>query len=252
MHRLVSNILGRPQVPVTLTSADWAKFLGSTASSPPMMHPGSRIRANDLVLGEAEFILAYGVASLAIGDAVRIGGNFATTRTVAGVRGRIGISMAANTDTAALSWFCVEGQVPATVAAATAINTPLNMTATAGALDDAVVAGDGLSGAVSATAQSATVTTKVCNTVNGSVYLPVPDIEGLFVGLAVSGTGIAASTTISAIGYGGLMLGAQGPQPGFIQLNNAMTATGQVTITFATVATQIIAMLAEPFANGAL
>lgn len=254
MYRINSNILGQPQIPVALTSADWLKFLGRDGQSgtPPLPVPGSIVQAYDRVFGMAEFVLAYGVASLAIGDACRIGDAYATTRTVAGTRGRVGISMAANTDTAALSWFCIQGAVPCNVAAATAANAPLNMTATPGSLDDAVVAGDGLSGAASATAQSATVTTKTCNTVNGDTYLLVPDIEGLYVGQAVSGTGIAASTTISAIGYGGLMLGLQGPRAGYIQLNNAMNATGRNTITFAHPSTKITAMLAYPFANGAL
>lgn len=252
MYRITTNILGKPQTPVAITVADWVKFLGQAGSTAPLPYPGQIIRATDGIYGDAEFILAYGVASLAIGDAVRIGDAYATTRAIAGVRGRIGISMSANTSTTALSWFCIAGLVPATVAAATAINTPLNMTATAGALDDAVVAGDGLSGATAATAQGATVTTKLGNTLNASVQLYVPDLNGLYVGMVVTGTGIAASSTIAALGYGGLMLGAQGPQAGFVQLNNAMTATAQVTITFAHPTTGITAMLNYPHANGAL
>lgn len=248
------NVLGQPQVPVTLTAADWAKFLGrdGTTVPLPMMYPGMKVEAYDPVYGWAEFVLAYGVASLQIGDAVRIGAGYATTRTVASVRGMVGISMSANTDTAALSWFCVRGQVPARVAAATAANTPLFVTATAGSLDDAVVAGDNVVGATAATAQSATVRTSVLNTVNTSTELLVGDLGGLYVGMAVSGTGIAASSVISAIGYGGNMLGVQGPKAGIVQLNNAMTATGQATITFAHPATFITAMLQYPVCTGAV
>lgn len=248
-----TNIIGKPPVPVSVTVADWRKFLGQDGQSttPPLPFPGQRLIATDLVWGEAMFILAFGVASLAIGDAVRIGGGYATTRTVAGTRGMIGISLSANTDTAALSWFCIMGQVPATVAAATAINTPLNMTATAGALDDAVVAGDGLSGAVAATAQGATVTTKVVSTVNGSDIVQVPDLGGLYVGALLTCTGLAG-IAISNIGYGGLMLGYAGPQARTIQMASAATATGSSTGTFAHSSTRITAMLAHPFANGAL
>ncbi len=253
-YRTAQNVLGQPQASVTLTSADWAKFLGRDGTSVPvpMMYPGMKLEAYDPVYGWAEFICAYGVASLQIGDAVRIGGGYATTRTVASIRGVIGISMSANTDTSALSWFCVRGQAPARVAAATAINTPLFVTATAGSLDDAVVAGDNVVGATAATAQGATVKTATLQTTNGSTELYVGDISGLYVGMAVSGTGIAASTTITAIGAGGLMLGAQAPRAGFITLNNAQNATGAATITFAHPATFITAMLQYPVCTGAV
>lgn len=248
------NVLGQPQAPVALTSADWARFLGrdGTTVPIPMMYPGMKLEAYDPSYGAAEFVLAYGVAGLQIGDAVRIGGGYATTRTVASVRGTIGISMAANTDPTALSWFCVRGQVPARVAAATAINTPLFVTATAGSLDDAVVAGDNVVGATAATAQSATVRTAVLNTTNTQTDLLVGDLAGLYIGMAVSGTGIAASSVITAIGYGGNMLGVQGPKAGYITLNNAMNATGQATITFAHPATFITAMLQYPVCTGAV
>lgn len=251
-----SQTLGLPQAPVVLTSDDWNKFLGG-ASGPnfppvPFMYPGQKLEAYDPTFGWAEFVLAYGVAGLQIGDAVRIGADYATTRTVASIRGMIGISMSANTSPTALSWFCVRGQVPTRVAAATAANTPLFVTATAGALDDAVVAGDNVVGATAVTAQGATVSTKTCNTVNGSTELEVPDLNGLYVGMAVSGTGIAASSTIAAIGFGGNMLGVQGPKAGRITLNNAMNATGRNTITFAHPATLVTAMLTYPVCTGAV
>jgi hypothetical protein len=192
------------------------------------------------------------VAGLQVGDAVRIGGGYATTRTVASIRGTVGISMSANTDPTALSWFCVRGQVPARVAAATAVNTPLFVTATAGSLDDAVVAGDNVVGATAATAQGATVRTSTLNTVNASTELLVTDLTGLYVGMAVSGTGIPGGATIAAIGYGGNMLGTQGPRANFVQLSAAMTATGQATITFAHPATFITAMLQYPVCPGAV
>jgi hypothetical protein len=249
-----SRILGRPQVPVQITQADWKKFLGQDSSAPSVVlpHPGMTLTAFDPIYGESEFVLAYGVASLAVGDAVRIGDGYATTRTVAGIRGRIGISMSANTDTAALSWFCVRGLVPANVAAATAANTPLFVTATPGSLDDAVVAGDNVAGATAATAQGATIDTKTIGTTNGSNIITVADLDGLYVGMAITGTGIPGSTTISAIGMGGLMLGSQGPQARTVQLSANATATGSVTGTFAHPATKVTAMLSYPTCTGAI
>ncbi len=252
MYLTQSNILGRPQVPVILTSTDWAKFLGSSATAPPLPYAGQRVIAVDPIFGVAEFIIAFGVAGLLLGDCARIGLNYATKRAVAADRGRIGISMAANTDTTALSWFCISGQVPALALTAIVANSPLNLTATAGSLDDAVVAGDGLSGAAAASATTATVTTKTVQTVNGSALVTVPDLGGLYVGQGISGTGIPGATTISAIGGGGLMLGTASPQNNVIQMSANATATGSVTGTFAHLVTWFTAMLANPFANGAL
>jgi hypothetical protein len=249
--KATSPRLGLPQVEVTMTSTDWAAFLGTTASSPPMMRPGTRLIAFDEIYGESEFILAYGVASLAARDAVRIGAGYATTRTVASIRGAIGVSMSANTSTSALSWFCVRGQVPVNVAAATAINTPLHVTATPGALDDAVVAGDCVVGAHAVTAQSATVDTKPIRQTNGSKFIWVPDFDGLYVGMPVTGTGVGASAVITAIGDGGPMLGGNGPVPaGYIAVDVASTATNAVTGTFAHNSTTVTAMLAYPCVMG--
>jgi hypothetical protein len=80
----------------------------------------------------------------------------------------------------------------------------------------------------------------------------VGDIRGLYVGMAVSGTGIAASSVITGIGYGGNMLGLQGPKAGFITLNNAQNATGSATITFAHPATFVTGMLMYPVCTGAV
>jgi hypothetical protein len=252
MYLTSGNVLGKPQVPVQITLADWAKFLGSSSATPPLPYAGQALVATDAIYGEAEFVLAFGVAGLLVGDAVRIGGNYATKRAVAGDRGRIGISMCANTDPTALSWFCIRGQVPAIANAAIAANGPLNLTAGVGALDDAAVAGDGLSGAAAASATTATVTTKIGEVVNGSPIVKLSDLGGLYVGMGLSGTGIPGATTITAIGMGGNMLGAAGPQAFTIQMSANGTATGSPTITFAHLVTFFTAMLAHPFANGVL
>lgn len=254
MYLSSTNVLGQPQVPVQITQADWKKFLGQDSSAPSVAlpYPGQHLIATDPIYGEAEFVLAFGVASLAIGDAVVIGNLYATTRTVAGSRGRIGVSMSANTDPAALSWFCVRGLVPVRANAATAANTPLNLTAGPGALDDAVVAGDGVVGATAATATTATVTTKTVSTVNGSAIVTVADLAGLYVGMGIAGTGIPGATTISAIGMGGNMLGTAGPQAYTIQMSANATATGSVTGTFAHLVTFMTAMLSYPTAAGAV
>lgn len=246
-----SNILGFPQVNVQVTQADWKKFLGQDSSAPsvPLPFPGQIMEATDPLYGQSTFVLAFGLASLAVGDFVTIRNNYSVVRSAAGVRGRAAVSMSANTDPTALSWYCIEGLVPARVTAGTA-NLPLYNTATTGSAGTAVVAGDQITGAMSATAVSATIGTKVCNTVNGSNLITVPNLDGLYVGMALTGTGIPGSTTIAAIGFGGLMLGAQGPQALQVQLSANATATGNPTLTFAHPATFLTAMLAYPVASG--
>ena len=247
-----NNELGVPPVVITLTTADWQKFLGRDSASANVVslpYPGQFITALDPVWGESAFILAFGVAGLQIGDAVMIGAAYATTRTVSATRGIVGISMSANTDLAALSWFAVRGQVPARLTAAAA-NLPAYLTATAGSLASTVVATQQTTGAMILTALAATIGTKLVGTVNASNLLAVPNIDGLYVGGGVTGTGIPAATTITAIGYGGLMLGYAGPPPGFVQLSANATATGQVTGTFIHGAAFATVNLAHPVASG--
>lgn len=245
MFRIVNPALGSPQITVQQTQADWAKFLGRDGGTVPLMRPGYTVEAYDEVFGSATFVLAYGVASNTVGAAVRIGAGYATTLVAASVRGIVGISMSANTDTAALSWYCIRGQVPCK-ASTMAVNSPLFSSGTAGSLSSTSSATNGVTGAVSVLAASGTVTTKSIRTVNGSPLIEVPDTGGLYVGQAVTGTGVAGSSVIAAIGDGGQMLGIAGPARNVVQLNNNCTASGQVTGTFAHPATFGTVALANP------
>jgi hypothetical protein len=78
-----------------------------------------------------------------------------------------------------------------------------------------------------------------CTTQNGGLFLKMPRVNGCFIGQAVSGTGIAASSTVSSIDPGGLG----------VTLNNAMTATGTVTATFTPTGFGIV-HLDRPFVQG--
>lgn len=255
MFKIISDTLGMPQITVQQTQSDWKKFLGMDSGysgTIPMMKPGTIVDAVDDVFGVARFILAYGVASLQIGDVVSIGAGYATTRLAAAGKGICAVSMAANTDSTALSWFCVMGQVPIRAATMT-LGAILYSSATTGSLTSAVTAGQGVTGAHCVLAASGTVTTKTVHTVNGGYELSVPDLEGLYVGQSVSGTGIAGGSTITDLGLGGTMLGRQASaRAGKVYLSAAMTATGSVTGTFAHPSTFGTAMLAHPVAAGAV
>lgn len=116
-------------------------------TSTTQQHPiGTRIKAFDPTYGEGEFIYLKGVASTVIGDLV-IYDQYAntTTRAVAGSRGPAAVAMSANV-ASQYGWYQIDGS--AVIKAGTvAANGNVYVTATAGTVDDAVVAGDKVDGA---------------------------------------------------------------------------------------------------------
>ncbi|NBD11826.1 hypothetical protein [Corallococcus silvisoli] len=115
----------------------------STVQNAPL---GTLITAQDALLGEGEFVYLKGVASTAAGDLViydqRAG---TTTRTVAGSRGPCAVAMSANVANQ-YGWYQVSGAAAVKSAAAVAAAS-VYVTATAGTVDDAVVATDKVDGA---------------------------------------------------------------------------------------------------------
>lgn len=107
---------------------------------------GTRIRAVDPVYGEGEFIYLKGLASTAIGEVV-IYDQYANTtiRAVAGSRGPAAVAMSANVANQ-FGFYQIKGA--AVVKSNTAVaNARPYLTAVAGTIDDAVVAGDAIDGA---------------------------------------------------------------------------------------------------------
>lgn len=110
-------------------------------------HPlGKRIRGLDPVYGEGEFIYLKGLALTAVGEVVIYDQNANTTkRAVAGDRGPCAVSMSANVANQ-YGWYQIAGAA-ITKSAAAAANASPYLTAAAGTIDDAVVAGDKIDGA---------------------------------------------------------------------------------------------------------
>lgn len=107
---------------------------------------GTVVRAVDTTYGEGEFIYLKGVASTVVGSAV-IYDTYANTTTLAaaGSRGPLAVAMSANVANQ-FGWYQISGS--AVVKAATVVaNGNVYVTATAGTVDDAVVAGDKVDGA---------------------------------------------------------------------------------------------------------
>lgn len=116
-------------------------------TSTTQAHPiGTTIRAYDATYGEGEFIYLKGVASTVVGDLVVYDTKAnTTTRAVAGSRGPAAVAMSANV-ASQYGWYQISGS--AVVKAGTvAADGNVYLTATAGTIDDAVVAGDKVDGA---------------------------------------------------------------------------------------------------------
>lgn len=117
-------------------------------------------------------------------------------------------------------WFVIEGQTLAWSNASVAAAAAIGIVA-AGQLGANSAGKQILNARVAAAATTTVVKTNV-STRSGSTILKSPNgTDGWFVGIALSGTGIAASTVVTAID----------PDNFTVTMNNAATATGAVTVT---------------------
>ena len=109
---------------------------------------GTRIKLYDTTLGPAEAIYLKGVASTAQGSWVSFDEAFVTTLLAANAVGQVAVALAAVDATTKFGWYVVYGKVPAKALAAFADDGKVYSTATPGSVDDAVVAGDLVVGAI--------------------------------------------------------------------------------------------------------
>ena len=127
-----------PYGPTSLSGANQGIHETSTTKNYPL---GTRVWANDAVLGRAEFIYCTGVASTAIGELIQINGDFTTVRAAGGtVKGSVGVAMSANV-ASKYGWYCIFGRCLALIAADVTGDVPGYATATAGTWADDIVAG---------------------------------------------------------------------------------------------------------------
>ena len=119
---------------------------GISVNSTTQQHPlGMRIHANDIgaaAYGVGEFIYLKGLASTAIGSVVTYNADdFTTALLAANAIGPVAIAMSACVANE-YGWYQIYGKGVAKVLASFADNGNCYATATAGSMDDAVVAGD--------------------------------------------------------------------------------------------------------------
>lgn len=116
---------------------------GIHVTSDVQQHPlGVRVNAIDPVYGEGEFIYAKGVASTEVGSWVILNeDDYSTTLLAANAIGKVGVAMSANVENR-YGWYQTSGKAVGKVLAGFVDNANVYATATAGSVDDAVVAGD--------------------------------------------------------------------------------------------------------------
>lgn len=116
-------------------------------------HPlGTITRATDPVYGAGEFIYLAGVASTAVGSWVTYNSDDgSTTLLAANAIGPVAVAMSANV-AGQFGWYHIQGKAVGAVLTGFVDNANVYATATAGSVDDAIVAGDRVKNAKGASA----------------------------------------------------------------------------------------------------
>lgn len=116
-------------------------------------HPlGTIVRATDPTYGSGEFIYLLGLAATAVGTWVTFNADdYSTTLLAANAIGPVAVAMSANV-ASQYGWYQISGKAIGKALASYADNGLVYATATAGSIDDAVVAGDRVKNALGASA----------------------------------------------------------------------------------------------------
>lgn len=230
--------------PINLT------MLPDTAEKVPT---GTIVTANDNYWGCGEFIYARATASIRMGGVVTIApvwdstaGRFRTDATEIANTANLGTNVAvalAPFTVGQFGWFMITGICPVNSNASVAVGAVAGIAATGQA--GANSAGKQLLNTKGVATSATTVAKANCQAPQGSLRLLTPNAEGWFIGAYLSGTGIAAGTTVVQIDADGRT----------VTLSAATTAavTGTVTATYNNGTVHYNVMhLNRPFAQGAI
>lgn len=141
------------------------------------------------------------------------------------------------------AWFYIGGTFPVYSSASVAASAAIGIVA-AGQLGANSAGKQILSAKVNAPATT-TVVKANCSTRSGSPIVQVPNTDGWFIGLTVTGTGIPATTTVTAIDASGTL----------VTLSNNATATGSASLTGTYTSGALfwnVVTASRPFAQGAI
>lgn len=218
--------------PVTNSTAIGVEVATATSGYVPLIPVGTIINVNDPYYGGLELIRL----SIPTSTAVRVGSISTLTATYGYVAvpntTLLGQSLAisfsdipSNATFVQYAWFVIAGRYVVNCTASVAADTAFGIAAAG--QGGALAAGKAI---LNARVQIAATTTivKSGSTRSGSPILTVSNTDGWFVGGALSGTGIPASTSIGAISADGTQVSMV--QTGTTTAQNA-TATGFVSIT---------------------
>lgn len=135
----------------TIPQAVGSQAIDTTSTT--QQHPlGTRVRAVDPTYGEGEFIYLKGVASTAVGSWVKYSqDDNSTSLLAANDIGPVAVAMSANV-ASQYGWYQIFGKAVGKVLTGFVDNANVYATATAGSVDDAVVAGDRVKNCVGASA----------------------------------------------------------------------------------------------------
>ena len=201
---------------------------------------GTKIAGVDGYWGGGEFIYLKATATLVMGGLSVWDVSY--NATAAPNTGNTGRSVAAALfpmTTGQFGWFQIGGMAAVNATASVAAGVTFGITA-AGQVG-ANAAGKQILNAASAAPSTTAVIKTNALTVNGSAVVVVPNADGWFVGITVSGTGIPGATTISSIT----------PDGRTVTLSANATASGVVSLT-GTYTGFIIAQINSPFVQGAI
>lgn len=137
-YSITENLVGPQDVATTSTTKN---------------HPlGTIVRAEDPTYGAGEFIYCLGVAATVVGSWATVKEDgFTTTLLAANDIGRTAIAMSANV-ASQYGWYQISGKAVGLALAGFLDNGLVFATATAGSIDDAVVAGDRVKKAIGGSA----------------------------------------------------------------------------------------------------
>lgn len=243
MFAPVDAVVGVPQI----------QFAGLVADTTPRVQSGNFLTAVDSWWGAGEFIYARAAGSIrAFGlcvltpvfDSTLNSWRFDTTEVpnIANLGRMLAVATLALTS-GQYAWFQISGITPVNCSASVAADTTFGIAAAG--QGGANSAGKQVLNARILAAGTTTVVKANSTAQSGTTVLQVPNSDGWFVGVYLSGTGIAAGTTVSSID----------PSGRFVTLSAATTAAvaGSVTATYnnGTVFYNV-AHLNRPFAQGAI
>lgn len=223
MYAILEQIVGAPALSMAI---------GQVNQNPPLTPPGQIVNAADPYWGAGEFVYGYAAGTIrafglcVLTPSLQAGpAQYRFDATEAPNTANTGRPVAVAMQPMAagqLGWFCIGGIVPVNSSAAVASAAAIGVAA-AGQLGTNA-AGKQLLNADCLGGSATTVVKANCTAPLGSTLLQVPNSDGWFPGVFLSGTGIAAATTVVSVDGSGR----------FVTLSAATTAVvaGSVTATY--------------------